>query len=88
MREKEYLIYVYGYGGLNKFITRATSEEWALDNVVVELLENNETNYFYEVDDITEDEAEEMGLIYIDATMSGADRPVYIDGLNLKIFEI
>ncbi|MBR2370240.1 MAG: hypothetical protein IKA83_08830 [Paludibacteraceae bacterium] len=85
---KEYLIYVYGYGGLNPFRTHAESEDLALDNVVIELIENNETNYFYEVDAITEDEAEDMGLIYIDATMSGADRPVYIDGLNLKIFEI
>lgn len=85
---KEYLIYVYGYGGLNPFRTHAESEVLALDNVVTELIENNETNYFYEVDDLTEDEAEDMGLIYIDATMYGADRPVYIDGLNLKIFEI
>lgn len=66
--------------------------------MVAQLVNENNNELFYEVDSIQylaeyyhkeeEDYAEEAGLLYVDATMSGADRPVYIDGLNLKIYEI
>ena len=83
---------------LETFITTAEDEEEALEIVVAELVNNEDSRFFIEVGQIaylakmfgqdSDEYADESGLIYVDATMKGADRPVYIDGLNLKIFEI
>ena len=80
------------------FITTAEDEEEALEIVIADLVNNEESRFFIDVGQIAylakmfgqdrDEYAEESGLLYVDATMYGADRPVYIDGLNLKIFEI
>lgn len=83
---------------LETFITTAEDEEEALEIVVADLINKEDSRFFIEVGQIaylakmfgqdSDEYAEESGLLYVDATMKGADRPVYIDGLNLKIFEI
>lgn len=83
---------------LETFITTAEDEEEALEIVVAELVNNEESRFFIDVGQIAylakmfgqdrDEYAEESGLLYVDATMYGADRPVYIDGLNLKIYEL
>ena len=98
--KKTYEVNLYPFYGslLETFVTTAENEVEALEGVVAQLVNENNNELFYEVDSIQylaeyyhqeeEDYAAEAGLLYVDATMSGADRPVYIDGLNLKIFEI
>lgn len=99
---KTYKVYLWGFSGYNldEFITKADSEEEALDIVVADLVNKNQSRYFYEEEEIerlleedgnedytAEEYANDMGLIYIDATLSGADRPVYIDGQHIRIIE-
>lgn len=84
-----YTVYLWplNMGGyqLDAYSTQASSEEEALEKIVAHLVNNNFHAYYCEVDDIDEDDAYDMGLMYIDATMEGADRPVYIDISNARI---
>ena len=84
---KGYSVYLWSGGyALDEFRTIADSEEEALYIIVADVVNNNLRGYFYEVDEVDEDETS-GGLLYIDATMEGADRPVYIDAYNTRIEE-
>ena len=83
---KGYSIFLWSGGyTLDEFRTIADSEEEALDIIVAEVVNKGLKGYFYEVDEVDEDETSD--LLYIDATMEGADRPVYIDAYNTRIEE-
>lgn len=92
---KKYKVYLWcgcGYV-LDCFATVADCEEAALYNVVAELVNNNKSDYFCETDDeyITEflNEYDELeGYMYIDATLEGANRPVYLRTENMKIEKV
>lgn len=45
-------------------------------------------SHFMEVDEIDDEEAELTGYMYVDATMEGADRPVYLLVENMKIYTV
>lgn len=90
--DMEYIVYLWpmrmgGYQ-LDGYTIEADSEEEAIDKVVAHLIDNNYHAYYYEVDEIDENEADEMGLMYVDATMEGADRAVYIDASNLRVLTL
>lgn len=86
---KVYNVYLWSGGyALDEFRTIADSEEEALDIIIAEVVNNGLKGYFYEVDEVDEEELEASGgLLYIDATMEGADRPVYIDAYNTRVEE-
>lgn len=77
---------------LDSFITIAHNETEALYNVVANLVNIDESKYYIEVGQIkylsnmfgtTQNEyAADSGLLYIDATQYGCNRPVYIDARN------
>lgn len=84
----------FGYA-LDAFEVEATCEENALDLVVTDLV-NNDRNAFFmtdeemnearaagEVYELNEDEVE--GWMYWDATLEGANCPVWIRSENMKI---
>lgn len=71
------------------------SLEYAIEQVTVQIVNNNQTDYFEEVDSdyINElydepwndrENGDLEGWLYVDATMEGADRPVYLHIENLK----
>lgn len=71
-----------------------TSEEYAIEQVVSDIVNNNYTGYFEEEDsEWIEQEKQQPwndpdfdpeGWLYVDATMEGADRPVYLRIENCK----
>ena len=94
--EKMYQIGLWpglGYN-LNLFNMSGTCEQDALDNLVTYLVNNNigEGQYWEELESLdceySEEEIEEMGFVYIDATMNGANRPVYLLTIEMTIEQI
>ena len=83
-----------GYG-LDVFEVEATCEENALDLVVADLVNENRTIFFMTEEEMNEaraagdvyelDEDEIEGWIYWDATLEGANCPVWIRSENMKI---
>lgn len=71
-----------------------TSEQYALEQVVADIVNNDYTEYFEEVDSEwieqeknqpwNDPDFDPEGWLYVDATMEGADRPVYIRTENLR----
>ena len=74
------------------FIIEGLNEQDALCNLVNYLVNNNigEGQYWEELESLeceySEDEIEDMGFVYIDATKNGANRPVYLmeSGMEIK----
>ena len=70
------------------------SEEYALEQVVADIVNNDYTEYFEEEDSEwieqennqpwDDPDFDPEGWLYVDATMDGADRPVYIRIENLR----
>lgn len=73
------------------FIIEGTDERNALYNLVTYLVNNNigEGQYWEELKSLeceySEDEIEDMGFVYIDATRNGANRPVYLMEPGMEI---
>ena len=94
--EKIYQIGLWPGSGYNLklFNMSGTCEEDAIDNLVTYLVNNNigEGRFWDELESLdckySEDEIEEMGFTYIDATMNGANRPVYLLTMEMTINEI
>ena len=93
--EKKYQITLCSLWNKENFIIEGFNEADALDNLVTYLVNNNigEGLYWEELGSLernwNEDEIEEMEFIYIDATMNGANRPVYllIAGMTIEQIE-
>ena len=73
------------------FIIEGLNEQDALYNLVNYLVNNNigEGQYWEELESLeceySEDEIEDMGFVYIDAKMNGANRPVYLMESGMEI---
>ena len=73
------------------FIIEGLNEQDALCNLVNYLVNNNigEGQYWEELESLeceySEDEIEDMGFVYIDATRNGANRPVYLMEPGMEI---
>ena len=73
------------------FIIEGLNEHDALYNLVNYLVNNNigEGQYWEELESLeceySEDEIEDMGFVYIDATRNGANRPVYLMESGMEI---
>ena len=73
------------------FIIEGLNEQDALANLVNYLVNNNigEGQYWEELESLeceySEDEIEDMGFVYIDATRNGANRPVYLMESGMEI---
>ena len=73
------------------FIIEGLNEQDALCNLVNYLVNNNigEGQYWEELESLeceySEDEIEDMGFVYIDAKMNGANRPVYLMESGMEI---
>ena len=79
---------------LDQFFVEADSEEEALERAVVLAEKAGMNRLFLDewVENATDDEIEEAendgSLVYVDATMEGANYPHYIYGENLAIIEL
>ena len=90
--EKKYQITLCSLWNKENFIIEGSNEQDALDNLVTYLVNNNNGKglYWEEIESLeseySEEEIEEMDFVYIDATMNGANRPVYllIAGMNIE----
>ena len=90
--EKKYQITLGSLWNKENFIVEGFNEQDALDNVVTYLMNNNigKGLYWEEIESLeseySEEEIEEMDFVYIDATMNGANRPVYllVAGMNIE----
>ena len=77
--------------GRENFIIEGNNEEDALYNLVNYLVNNNigEGQYWEKLESLeceySEDEIEDMGFVYIDATRNGANRPVYLMESGMEI---
>ena len=73
------------------FIIEGLNEQDALCNLVNYRVNNNigEGQYWEELESLeceySEDEIEDMGFVYIDAKMNGANRPVYLMESGMEI---
>ena len=73
------------------FIIEGNNKKDALANLVNYLVNNNigEGQYWEELESLeceySEDEIEDMGFVYIDATRNGANRPVYLMEPGMEI---
>lgn len=73
------------------FIIEGLNEQDALCNLVNYLVNNNigKGQYWEELESLeceySEDEIEDMGFVYIDATKNGANRPVYLMEPGMEI---
>ena len=90
--KKMYKITLCSLWNKENFIIEGLNEQDALCNLVNYLVNNNigEGQYWEELESLeceySEDEIEDMGFVYIDATMNGANRPVYllVAGMNIE----
>ena len=94
---KNYIVYLWngmGYA-LTPFECEATCAQQALEVVVAEIVNNDMTQFFEEIDSeyieelynepYNDPEFDPEGWMYCDATMEGASRPVYIRTENMLI---
>ena len=92
--EKKYQITLCSLWNKENFIIEGFNKPDALDNLVTYLVNNNigEGQYWEELESLnceySEEEIEDMGFIYIDATMNGANRPVYLMTIEMTIEQI
>ena len=89
--KKMYQITLCSLWNKENFIIEGLNEEDALYNLVNYLVNNNigEGQYWEELESLeceySEDEIEDMGFVYIDATRNGANRPVYLMESGMEI---
>lgn len=91
--EENYKIMLWPGAGywLDTFEVAGYSEQDALENLVAKLINEGkgEGCYWEQIDalenEYSESEIEDMGYIYIDATMNGAPYPVYVNLMNASI---
>ena len=89
--EKKYKITLCSLWNKENFIIEGFNDQDALDNLVTYLVNNNigEGQYWEELESLeceySEDEIEDMGFVYIDAKMNGANRPVYLMESGMEI---
>lgn len=89
--KKMYKITLCSLWNKENFIIEGLNEHDALDNLVTYLVNNNigEGEYWEELESLdceySEEEIEDMGFVYIDATMNGANRPVYLMESGMEI---
>ena len=89
--EKKYQITLCSLWNKENFIIEGLNEQDALFNLVNYLVNNNigEGQYWEELESLeceySEDEIEDMGFVYIDAKMNGANRPVYLMESGMEI---
>ena len=89
--EKMYKITLCSLWNKENFIIEGLNEQDALCNLVNYLVNNNigEGQYWEELESLeceySEDEIEDMGFVYIDATRNGANRPVYLMEPGMEI---
>ena len=90
--KKMYKISLCGViSGRENFIIEGLNEQDALCNLINYLVNNNigEGQYWEELESLdceySEDEIEDMGFVYIDATRNGANRPVYLMESGMEI---
>ena len=89
--EKMYKITLCSLWNKENFIIEGLNEQDALCNLVNYLVNNNigEGQYWEELESLeceySEDEIEDMGFVYIDATRNGANRPVYLMEPRMEI---
>ena len=89
--KKMYKITLCSLWNKENFIIEGLNEQDALCNLVNYLVNNNigEGQYWEELDSLeceySEDEIEDMGFVYIDATRNGANRPVYLMESGMEI---
>lgn len=81
-----YNVYIWSGVGyqLDKIQVDADWAEQALERAIVEAERGRQYLFFDDCNDL--EQMERAGLVlYVDATMEGAERPHYIDAQNLKI---
>ena len=89
--KKMYKITLCSLWNKENFIIEGLNEQDALCNLVNYLVNNNigEGQYWEELESLeceySEDEVEDMGFVYIDATRNGANRPVYLMESGMEI---
>ena len=89
--KKMYKITLCSLWNKENFIIEGLNEQDALCNLVNYLVNNNigEGQYWEELESLeceySEDEIEDMGFVYIDATRNGANRPVYLMEPGMEI---
>ena len=89
--KKMYKITLCSLWNKENFIIEGLNEQDALCNLVNYLVNNNigEGQYWEELESLeceySEEEIEDMGFVYIDAKMNGANRPVYLMESGMEI---
>lgn len=77
--------------GIENFIIEGNNEEDALANLVTYFVNNEDGEgiFWEELESLdceySEDEIEDMGFVYVDATRNGANRPVYLMESGMEI---
>ena len=89
--KKMYKITLCSLWNKENFIIEGNDEEDALYNLITYFVNNNigEGQFWEELESLeceySEDEIEDMGFVYIDATRNGANRPVYLMESGMEI---
>ena len=89
--KKMYKITLCSLWNKENFIIEGLNEQDALCNLVNYLVNNNigEGQYWEELESLeceySEEEIEDMGFVYIDATRNGANRQVYLMESGMEI---
>ena len=90
--KKMYKISLFGViSGRENFIIEGNDEKDALANLVTYFVNNEDGEgiFWEELESLeceySEDEIEDMGFVYIDAKMNGANRPVYLMESGMEI---
>ena len=90
--KKMYKISLCGViSGRENFIIEGLNEQDALANLVTYFVNNEDGEgiFWEELESLeceySEDEIEDMGFVYVDATRNGANRPVYLMESGMEI---
>ena len=90
--KKMYKISLCGViSGRENFIIEGLNEQDALANLVTYFVNNEDGEgiFWEELESLeceySEDEIEDMGFVYVDATRNGANRPVYLMEAGMEI---
>ena len=94
--KKMYKITLCSLWNKENFIIEGNNEEDALANLVTYFVNNDDGEgiFWEELESLeceySEDEIEDMGFVYIDAKMNGANRPVYLleSGMEIEQTEL
>ena len=89
--KKMYKITLCSLWNKENFIIEGNEEEDALYNLITYFVNNEDGEgiFWEELESLeceySEDEIEDMGFVYIDATRNGANRPVYLMESGMEI---